>query len=86
MKPLSLVLLAAACCGLAACNPAFHDLGSPAPMTPPDLMARTQAFVTPPTPEVVKFDDRNSMANNSIWSDRHGHLFRDSRAFREGTS
>ncbi|GIL00245.1 MAG: flagellar L-ring protein [Alphaproteobacteria bacterium] len=84
MRLLRTFLVLSACLLSAGCNPAFHDLGTPAPLSPPELETRTPEFIAPPYPQVVKFDDRSSMANNSIWSDRHGHLFRDNRAFREG--
>lgn len=84
MKRMLTLAAMLACFATAACNPAFHDLGTPAPMTAPELVARTPELITPPYPQVVKYDDRRSMTNNTIWSDRRGHLFRDSRAFREG--
>lgn len=72
--------------GLAAtaCSPSFHDLGYPAELSQPVIVPRTPELVTPPYPEVVSYEDRQTMANNSIWSERNGHLFRDNRAFREG--
>jgi flagellar L-ring protein precursor FlgH len=69
---------------VSACNPAFHDLGHPAELSEPNLAANTPELIPPPEPRVVGYEDRYTMASNSIWSERNGHLFRDNRAFREG--
>ena len=69
---------------MAACSPAFHDLGTPAPLSVPQLHARTSQLIAPPGPTVVRFEDRPEMASTSLWSGDYVQLFRDQRAFREG--
>jgi len=84
MRPVLALSALAACLVVSACAPAFHDLGRPAEMSDPMLTASTPELLPPPEPQVIDYGDRYSMASNSIWSERNGHLFRDNRAFREG--
>ena len=84
MRAAVIPAMLAICLAASACAPSFHDLGHPAEMSEPALAASTPELLPPPEPRVVDYSDRYTMASNSIWSERNGHLFRDNRAFREG--
>lgn len=73
------------CLALAGCNPAFHDLGVPPPLSAHDgLVHRVGLMDRRYEPQVIMADDRTEARNPSIWSDRYGILFRDNRAYEVG--
>ena len=84
MNRVAVFLVLAAGLVASACTPSFHDLGRPAELSDPVLTGSTPELIPPPEPRVVGYEDRYTMASNSIWSERNGHLFRDNRAYREG--
>jgi len=69
---------------LGGCNTAFHDMGTPPPMSEPAYDMSMQQILIDPEPQVIKASHRREMEDNGIWNKTDAILFRDTRAYQVG--